>query len=115
MASEQTANTASSAKFIYILLIISPIAGLTGIIALIMAYVLKDEAPQWLQAHYRFQIRTFWIGLLYVSIGLFTYGIVIGNFILLFTLIWLIIRCAKGLKQLDNKQTVANIESWLST
>jgi uncharacterized membrane protein len=46
---------------------------------------------------------------------LFTYGIVIGNFILLFTLIWLIIRCAKGLKQLDNKQTVANIESWLFT
>jgi uncharacterized membrane protein len=113
MPSEQTANTASSAKVIYILLIISPIVGLTGIIALIMAYVLKDEAPQWLQTHYRFQIRTFWIGLLYATIGVFTYGIVLGYFILLFTLVWLIIRCAKGLKQLDNQQPVNNLESWL--
>lgn len=113
MASEQSSSAASSAKIIYILMIISPIVGLTGIIALIMAYVLKDDAPQWLQTHYRFQIRTFWIGLLYTTIGLFTFNIVIGYFILLFTLIWLIIRCAKGLKQLDTTEPVKNIESWL--
>jgi uncharacterized membrane protein len=115
MATEQTSNAASSAKVIYILLIISTLFGLTGIIALIMAYVLKDDAPQWLQTHYRFQIRTFWIGLLYAAVGLFTFSIVIGYFILLFTVIWLIIRCAKGLKQLDNNQPVKNIESWLFT
>jgi len=113
MASDQTANAVSSAKIIYILLIISPLFGLTGIIALIMAYVLQDDASQWLQTHYRFQIRTFWIGLIYASFGIFTFGIVIGYFILLFTLIWLIVRCAKGLKQLDKNQPVKNVESWL--
>lgn len=113
MVSEQSSDTTTSAKVVYILLIISTLIGVTAIIALIMAYVLKDDSPEWLQTHYRFQIRTFWIGLLYATIGLITFGIVVGNFILLFTVIWFIVRCAKGLKQLENKQPVKNVESWL--
>jgi uncharacterized membrane protein len=115
MASELASNTTTSAKIVYILLIISPLIGLTGIIALIMAYVLKDNSADWIQTHYRFQIRTFWIGFLYTMIGLFTFAINIGYFILLFVLVWLIIRCAKGLKQLDSGQPVKNVESWLFT
>lgn len=113
MASEQSSNNTTSAKVVYILLIISTLIGVTGIIALIMAYVLKDDSPEWLQTHYRFQIRTFWIGFLYALIGLITFSIVIGYFILLFTVIWFIVRCTKGLKQLENNQPVKNIGSWL--
>ncbi|MCG6938259.1 MAG: hypothetical protein LJE83_08835 [Gammaproteobacteria bacterium] len=105
-------NTASTAKLIYILLIVSTIVGITGIIGLIMAYVFKDESADWLQTHYRFQIRTYWIGLLYLAIGLITLGINIGVFILMFTFVWMIIRCSKGLKQLQSEQPVANLESW---
>lgn len=105
-------NTASTAKLIYILLIVSTIVGITGIIGLIMAYVFKDESADWLQTHYRFQIRTYWIGLLYLAIGLVTLGINIGVFILMFTFVWMIIRCSKGLKQLESEQPVMNLESW---
>jgi uncharacterized membrane protein len=93
-------------------LIVSTIVGITGIIGLIMAYVFKDESADWLQTHYRFQIRTYWIGLLYLAIGLITLGINIGVFILMFTFVWMIIRCSKGLKQLQSEQPVANLESW---
>ena len=111
-----TQNTSSSiAKVIYILLIIGTIIGITGIIALIMAYVNKDDSSHWLQTHYRFQIRTFWIGILYVVIGAITFNLVIGYFILLFTFFWWIIRCAKGLKQLENNQPVNNLTSWFFT
>ena len=113
---DATQNDSSSvAKIIYILLIIGSVIGLTGIIALIMAYVNKDDSTHWLQTHYRFQIRTFWIGTLYVIIGAITSSIVIGYFILLFTFIWLIIRCTKGLKQLLSYQPVKNLESWFFT
>ena len=115
MASEQQTNTVSTAKVIYILLIISTMIGFTGLIALIMAYVFNDDSAEWLQTHYRFQIRTFWIGFLYVTIGIITLGINIGYFILLFTFVWMIVRCAKGLKQLENNQPVNNIESWFFT
>lgn len=109
------ANTTGYAKVIYILLMISTIIGFTSLIALIMAYVMKDDCPEWLQSHYRFQIRTFWIGFLYISIGAFTFKIVIGYFILLFTVVWMLIRCSKGLKQLANEQAVHNVESWFFT
>lgn len=108
-------DTTPTAKVIYILLIVSTMVGVTGIIGLIMAYVFKDESEDWLQTHYRFQIRTYWIGLLYVLIGLLTLTINLGYFILLFTFVWMIVRCSKGLKQLENSQPVDNLESWLFT
>lgn len=105
----------SIAKVIYILLIVGTIIGITGIIAVIMAYVNNDDENDWLQTHYRFQIRTFWIGSLYVFIGVATSQFLIGYLILLFTFFWLIIRCAKGLKQLEKNQPVKNLESWSFT
>lgn len=110
-----TVTSTSTAKVIYILLIIGTIIGITGIIAVIMAYVNNDDTNDWLQTHYRFQIRTFWIGFLYVVIGMATSQVVIGYLILLFTFFWIIIRCAKGLKQLEKNQPVKNLESWLFT
>jgi len=113
MTTEQ--STAGTAKVIYILLIISTIIGITGIIAVVTCYVNNEDTDDWLQTHYRFQIRTFWIGLLYIVIGLITFQFVIGYLVLLFTFFWIIIRCAKGLKQLEQKQSVKNLESWLFT
>ena len=108
-------NNTHLAKVIYFLFIVSTIVGITGIIGLIMAYVFKDDAEDWLQTHYRFQIRTFWIGLLYLLIGSMTITVIFGYLVLLFTFFWLIIRCAKGLKQLEKNQPVKNLESWLLT
>ena len=108
-------STSTTAKVIYILLMVSTMIGVTGLVAIIMAYVMQDDSPEWLQTHYRFQIRTFWIGLLYIVIGSFTFQIIIGYFILLFTVVWMLVRCAKGLKQLANKQAVKNLESWFFT
>lgn len=105
----------SVAKVIYFLFIISTIIGITGIIGIIMSYVNSDDSGHWLQSHYRFQIRTFWIGLLYFVIGASTSPFLIGYLMLVFTFFWIIIRCAKGLKQLENHQPVKNLESWLFT
>jgi len=115
MSSEQNTDTVSTAKVIYILLIVGTIVGITGIIGLIMAYVMKDGAAGWLQTHYRFQIRTYWIGLLYVLLGVFTLTVTLGYFILLYAFVWMIVRCTKGLKQLEDKQPVNNLESWFFT
>ncbi len=115
MTAEPHSESNTIAKVIYILLIISTVIGITGVIALIMAYVNNDDSDSWLQTHYRFQIRTFWIGLLYIFIGMVLSHVIIGYLILLFAFFWLIIRCAKGLKQLENRQPVKNPESWFFT
>ncbi len=115
MTFEQHTESTTTAKIIYFLLIVSTIFGITCIIAVVMAYINNDDVDNWLQTHYRFQIRTFWIGLLYFVIGAVLSPFIIGYLVFLFTFFWLIIRCAKGLKQLEKQQPVNNPESWMFT
>ncbi len=38
-------------------------AWITPIVGVVIAYMNRDTAPEWLKSHYTFQVRTFWIGL----------------------------------------------------
>jgi uncharacterized membrane protein len=105
-------STEGSAKLVYIMYLLSILFGITSIVGLIIAYVNRDDAPPWLQSHYQFQIRTFWIGFLYLLIGFMLYQVIIGFFILLFWLVWLIVRCAKGMKSLDQREPYPNPAGW---
>ncbi|MGB1427241.1 MAG: DUF4870 family protein [Cycloclasticus sp.] len=110
---QQAPSSEGTAKVVYILYLAGIIFGLTGIIGVVMAYINKREAPDWLQTHYQFQIRTFWIGLLYVLIGMILSIILIGYLVLLFWVVWLVIRCVKGMKSLDQKEAHPDPASWL--
>ena len=101
------------AQVVYFLYLASIIFGITGLIGLIMAYINKGDAPEWVQTHYRYQIRTFWIGLLIAVIGAATAAFFIGFLILLAWLVWFIIRCVKGLKQLGQNEPVPDPGTWL--
>ena len=115
--SEESGNgrqgSTGPAKIIYLLYLASIIIGITAIIGLVMAYINRDDAPDWLKTHYRFQIRTFWIGAMYLFIGVLFAQFIIGLFILLFWLLWLIVRCAKGYKYLDREQAHPDPAGWL--
>lgn len=99
------------ATIVYILFLANILMQFTGLIGLILAYVNKGD-NNYLDSHYQFQIRTFWIGLLFGIIGFFTVAIVIGWIILFALLIWWVIRCAVGLKYLGKKQPIPNPTSW---
>ncbi|BDX18045.1 hypothetical protein MFKK_08550 [Halopseudomonas aestusnigri] len=102
-----------SAKIVYILYLVGLVIGITGIIGVVLAYVNKDGAPDWLKSHYQFQIRTFWIGALYILIGALLSIVVIGWLVLLFWMVWLIVRCIKGMKALDSQQAHPNPTGWM--
>ena len=104
---------AETAKIVYILYLVSLVAGVTAVIAVIVAYVNRADAPEWVKTHYRFQIRTFWIGLLYAFLSLLTAIIIVGFFGAFFTLIWLIVRCVKGLKLLIKGAPHEQPATWL--
>ncbi|WP_299194872.1 DUF4870 domain-containing protein [uncultured Amphritea sp.] len=109
---QQQKDKGGNAKLIYILYLASLVFGITGLVGLIMAYINKDDASDWLKTHYQWQIRTFWMGLLYTVIGLITTSILIGFLILLLNLIWFIIRCVKGLSALEKQQPLPQPTSW---
>ena len=102
-----------TAKLIYVLYLASLIVGVTAIVGLIMAYVNRGGTSAWVETHYRFQIRTFWIGLLYGLISLVTAFILIGFLFALFTLVWWIVRCAKGLQRQSRGEPYENAATWL--
>jgi uncharacterized membrane protein len=78
---------------------------ITAIVAIVINYVKKDDAAgTWLESHFRWQIRTFWFGLLWAVLGFITYVIIIGWVILFVDCIWIIYRIVKGWLNLnDNK------------
>jgi len=110
---DMTTQADSTAKIIYILYLIGVIFGLTGVIGVVMAYVNRNDAADWLKSHYQFQIRTFWIGALWLLIGGLLSIVLIGYLVILFWVVWLIIRCIKGMKSLDLKQPHPNPTSWM--
>lgn len=79
------------------------LGGITGLVGVIINYVKLDEVRgTWVESHFRWQIRTFWIGLLWTVIGIVTTFIIIGWFILLGISIWLIYRIVKGALALND-------------
>ncbi len=104
---------AGTTKIVYILYLLNIIFGVTGIIGVIMAYVNRGDAPDWLKTHYQFQIRTFWIGFLYTVIGIILTYVLIGILVLLFVMVWWIIRSVKGMKYLDRQVAHPNPTGWM--
>ena len=71
--------------------------GITAIAALIINYIKKDDMRNtWLASHFRWQIRTFWFGLLWGAVGGLTLIVGIGFVVLGAAAIWIIYRIVKG-------------------
>jgi uncharacterized membrane protein len=101
-----------NANLIYILYLISLVLGITAIVGVIMAYIGKDQAPEWLQSHYNNQINIFWKGLLYSVISIILTVVIIGILMLLVVLIWYIVRTVKGMQALSRGEPYPNPGSW---
>lgn len=75
------------------------------IAAVIVNYVKRDDVRgTFLESHFRWQIRTFWFGLLWAAVGAVTSAIIIGFLILAADVIWIMYRVIKGwLDLIDRK------------
>lgn len=83
------------------------LGGITGLVGVVVNYVkLDDVRGTWIENHFRWQIRTFWIGMLWTVIGIVTTPLIIGWFILLGISIWVIYRIVKGALALNDGKTI---------
>ena len=90
---------------VYALQAASFFLGVTFIAAVIINYVKREDVQgTWLESHFRWQIRTFWYGLLWSVIGVITFPIFIGIFILAADFIWILYRIIKGWLRLNDKK-----------
>lgn len=103
----------SSANLVYILYLASLVVGITGVIGVVMAYLYRQDAPAWVRSHYEFQIRTFWIALLLAVVGFLLSFVLVGFLVLLFEVVWLIVRCVKGMQVLSRGEPHPAPDDWL--
>lgn len=100
-------------RITYGLYAIALVSGIPMLIGLIVAYLARGEAPSWLRGHYTFLIRTFWIGLLLIGVGVVTWIFGIGMFLLWVLPLWYLIRIVRGWVLLENRQSIPDPDSAL--
>ena len=104
MADEKQLKTV--ATVVYALQAAGFFVGITWIAGVILDYVKKDDAAgTWLDSHFRWQIRSFWGGLLGGVLGGILVLVVVGFLILAADAIWIIYRIVKGwLRLAENRE-----------
>jgi uncharacterized membrane protein len=106
MADER--NLKNVAIAVYALQAAGFFVGITWIVAVVLDYVKRDDAAgTWLESHYRWQIRTFWWGLLWAVVGGLTALVFIGFVVLAAAAIWIIYRIVKGWLYLSENRPVS--------
>jgi uncharacterized membrane protein len=85
------------------------LTGWPSIIAVILNYVKRSEARgTWLESHFRWQIRTFWYGLLWVALCLLLVVATLGVALLIAWLplgvvgLWFVYRIGRGWLRLND-------------
>ncbi|MFN3363161.1 MAG: DUF4870 family protein [Allorhizobium sp.] len=99
-------------QLVYCLYLVSFVVGITGIIGLIMAYVNRGKSEPWIDTHYTYAIRTFWIGLLYALISSILMLVAIGAILIFGVAIWTVVRCVIGLQKASAGEPIARPTSW---
>jgi uncharacterized membrane protein len=101
------------ALVVYVLYLVSYFTGITALVGVIIAFIQVDSADPILASHYRFQIRTFWIGLLYLFVGVILAFVFIGILVIFWWFIWSLVRNVKGLLALNESKPIADPASWM--
>jgi uncharacterized membrane protein len=87
--------------------------GITGLVAVIINYVKRaDVAGTPYDAHFTWQIRTFWIGLIGYLVGLALFVVLIGMPVLWAVGIWVLYRIIKGWLYLYDNKSFSTPQAW---
>jgi uncharacterized membrane protein len=107
--SQNERSAKSLTTLIYVLYAVSFLVGITAIAAIVMNYLKKDDvAGTFLESHFRWQIRTFWFGLLWTVVGAALMVVLVGWVVLVVAGVWMVYRIVKGMLRLnDNKPMYA--------
>jgi len=100
---EKLASLKTLATVIYALYALSLFSGITAIVAIVLGYIKLDDAKgTWLESHFRWQIRTFWWSVVWFTLGVLTWIILVGWVVLGVACVWFIYRIAKGWLNLND-------------
>ena len=103
----------TNVQVIYASYLLGFVIGVTPLIGIVIAYMNRGKAGDWIETHYTWAIRTFWLGILYGLVAFFLSIVVIGFLLMLAVAVWVIVRVVVGLQMVGRGEPIRNPESWL--
>lgn len=117
-------------KLVYALFLLGLFFSPVILAGLVIAYTQRSHVSEGVLSHYRFQIRTVWISLLYTMVFTFpaffvfgsavmgmaspsTFVLALSGLVIIAVLAWWVIRCVRGLLLASKGTAIPNPESWL--
>jgi uncharacterized membrane protein len=81
--------------------------GIAWIIAIVINYIKMDEVRDtWLEGHFRWQMNTFWYGLLWSIIAFLFWLVLMGWLASYIVGIWIVYRIIKGALYLNDNKAI---------
>lgn len=100
-------------QVIYILYLASFFIGISGIVGIVLAHLNRGKSAPWIESHYTWAIRTFWLGLLGSFVSFILMFVLIGWVTIFLVAIWAIVRVVIGLQKLGRNEPIGNPQSLL--
>ena len=98
-----------------LLYISSFLLGVTALVAVVLAYVWKDQPrAEWEVSHYRYHIRTFWIALIGSIISVILLVVLVGFLLWLAVAVLVVVRSILSLINAQKQQPMPNPDTWLA-
>src|SRR5580704_16458573 len=80
---------------------------------LVLAYANRQGAPEWLQSHFTFQIRTFWLYLGYLAVSILLCAVLIGFLLIFVAMGWFVTRQVMGLARVLKAEAQPKPAAWI--
>ena len=98
----------------YVLYGLSLVSGLSAVAGVIIAHIKVNEVTDtFLQSHYRWLIRTFWLGLIGVVIAGVLTVIFIGFLLMPVVVLWYVYRLVKGFLRFNDTEPIEDPGAWI--
>ncbi len=81
--------------------------------AVILAYMNRETAPDWLKTHFTFQVRTFWLYLAYLAVSILLCAVLIGFLLIFAAMGWFVTRQVLGLNWTLKREACPRPTAWL--
>jgi uncharacterized membrane protein len=100
-------------QLIYVLYIVSFVIGISALVGIVLAYINRGKSASWIETHYTWAVRTFWMGILYSIISIILMVVGIGFVLIVATAVWVVVRCVLGLQAVGRNEPMKNPQNWL--
>lgn len=107
-----TTSLLEPVNVVYLLYLLGYLFPLAAAVGVIVAYTQRGSAPPAIWTHHTWQIRTFWIGLLWLIVGGLLAVIFVGWLVWLGWLIWSAVRIIGGMGRYARREAIPDPETW---